>query len=329
MMKDETPRRDNFPGRGGPRNVIIFDADDTKVVFGFLSGVNFDLPKNLPIEQKYVTEIDGNKVLLYGFEVQGKKVFFYENVELLNKLRANVLVGSIAAILLFGFVLYFVALWMARATIDPIRKSEEYARSYNHHIAHELKTPLAIMRSDLELALRSPSETREHLGSAIEEIGHMRKTIDNLLFLAEHEAKKKLTKILLFSEISGVSEELEKVHATRNIHFDISGASETVISGDISLVRALLRNILENIYKYAKPDTEANIRISDKTLVFSNTPENPTPHMDMNTAFVPFMSTSENGHGLGLSIIKRICDIHGWKVELGGEMDRFEIRIIW
>jgi signal transduction histidine kinase len=75
-----------------------------------------------------------------------------------------------AALLFFGLALYFIALWIAKKTIEPIRKSEEYARSYNHHIAHELKTPLAIIRSDLELALKSPQDVSSYIGSAVEEV---------------------------------------------------------------------------------------------------------------------------------------------------------------
>lgn len=59
--------------------------------------------------------------------------------------------------------------------------------SYSHNVAHELRTPLAVLRGDLEiLSLKHPEQNNESL---VEEIENMQNIIDGLLFLADPEKK--------------------------------------------------------------------------------------------------------------------------------------------
>jgi len=48
-------------------------------------------------------------------------------------------------------IIYFVSYFLAKFTIKPIEENNKKLKEYNHNLAHELKTPLAVIKSDLEL----------------------------------------------------------------------------------------------------------------------------------------------------------------------------------
>lgn len=228
--------------------------------------------------------------------------------------------------MVFGFFLYFIALWIAKKTIEPIRKSEEYARSYNHHIAHELKTPLSVINSDLDLALRIPEEAKEYIQSAIEESKNMRKTVDDLLFLAELEAKTTLSQINFGEEGQSVQEEISKIFSTKKFHFSFFGDKDIKILADQRLLRVLLRNVYENACKYSLPETDIITEISEKGFVIKNTiGADSIPNVD--SLFTPFIGTPGNGNGLGLSIVKRICVVHKWTAKASVENSLFILAV--
>ncbi|MFB0964292.1 MAG: histidine kinase dimerization/phospho-acceptor domain-containing protein, partial [Patescibacteria group bacterium] len=87
-------------------------------------------------------------------------------------------------VLALSVVLFFISLSFARKVIRPIEELAERERAYARHIAHELKTPLAVAKSDIQLALAVKEGAEEHLKSAVSEIGMMRDTVDDLLLFS-------------------------------------------------------------------------------------------------------------------------------------------------
>jgi signal transduction histidine kinase len=167
-------------------------------------------------------------------------------MDMIEDIQIMLFFASFVLIFIFGGILYFIALKIAKKTIEPIKKSEEMARSYNHHIAHELKTPLSIIKSDLELAKRDPASLDSHIASAQEEVVLMRKTIDNLLFLAQKEAKKSVSNILLSDLLVETEREMQKLYEPKKLTFDFRGEKKTTILADDGLLKVLLNNLFDN-----------------------------------------------------------------------------------
>lgn len=76
---------------------------------------------------------------------------------------------------------------LAKITIQPIREHNKELESYSHNVAHELRTPLAVIRQNLELLRIKPTE--KLITSTDEEILGMEKIIETLLFLAKPKAQ--------------------------------------------------------------------------------------------------------------------------------------------
>jgi len=165
------------------------------------------------------------------------------------------------------FVIFFLAKYLARLTIRPIQEHNKELESYSHNVAHELRTPLSVMRSNLEL-LRIKPEDR-FIQSTDDEISNMEHIIESLLFLAKptrNNIENRKVNIVKLTE-----ECIEKYRAKDNIQWETENIdiSENI---DSELYKRMLSNLIENAIKY-KSEWNVCIEIKDTILSIKNTVE--------------------------------------------------------
>lgn len=98
--------------------------------------------------------------------------------------------------------------------IEPIREHNASLASYSHNVAHELKTPLAVMRSNMELLKLSKSE--KLIDSTNEEVISMERIIDTLLLMANPRKHFNTSEKI---DINTVTEDIVSSYENNEIHF--------------------------------------------------------------------------------------------------------------
>ena len=204
-------------------------------------------------------------------------------------------------------------------------------KQFSAAMAHELRTPLAAIRGDIELALthpRSPVEYQRGLVSQLEEIDKLARLISQLLTLARAEAGE----IPLEREVvdlgalsASVVENLEPVAQARDLTLVCEVSGEVLVIGDASWMERLLLNLLDNAIKFTPPGGRifvsvarergmARLEVRDTGIGMTS---DALPHV-----FERFYradsarSSQADGAGLGLSLVKWIADRHGAIVEV-------------
>lgn len=129
-------------------------------------------------------------------------IVLFEAVGFLQRAENNLLLYGAMALFAFAFLLYVVAYRIALLTIEPIEEARLYAESYARSLAHEMKTPLAVIQSDLELARLAKNKTKT-LVSASSEVTNLRQVVDSLLMLSVKQKiqKQSLDIISIFENI--------------------------------------------------------------------------------------------------------------------------------
>ncbi len=103
-------------------------------------------------------DVSGEGYVWYAVRIgQDRTLLLYEPEDSLIGPRLAVFSSLVLGILAFSVALFFISLSFARRVIRPIEELAERERAYARHIAHELKTPLAVAKSDLQLAVADPS----------------------------------------------------------------------------------------------------------------------------------------------------------------------------
>lgn len=202
------------------------------------------------------------------------------------------------------------------ALVSRLTLTLDRERLFTADVAHELRTPLAGLRLHLELMAKSSGINVEPL---IQRLDQMTENIGQLLQLARvgqsFSAGSYQQVMLLADVVQPIRSELESMLATREQQLALPETAEDVaVSGDATLLRVLLRNLVENAHRYSP--TGSTIRV---LLEHTATPvlavEDEGPGIDesrsgeLSKAFVR-MDSRYGGIGLGLSIVSRIAQLH-------------------
>lgn len=197
--------------------------------------------------------------------------------------------------------------------------------------AHELRTPLAVIRSTAELAARRPrtaAEYREALGRIVAESERMTQLVDDLLFLARCDSastEMPLRTLDLARVVEAACDEVRLKVQARGIRLAVAAPDAgAAVSANEGALRRLVLGLLDNAIKYSNPGGEVGIGIARKdggvslevrdTGIGISGPALPR-------IFTRFYRGEEarsaaDGHGLGLSLAEEIARRHGARIEV-------------
>lgn len=206
-------------------------------------------------------------------------------------------------------------------------KAWEQLESFNADVAHELKTPLTNLISQTQLALsreRSVEQLQNMLGSNLEELERMSSIINDMLFLSHAQTGKfsaQLACVSLHDESQKTAEYIEPSLTERNLSVRINGDATAYV--DRRLFTRSLANLLSNGSRYAREGSIIDITITQSDALISVSVRNEGAQIESNhleRLFERFYRVdssrthSSNNHGLGLSIVKAIAQVHGGDV---------------
>jgi len=202
-----------------------------------------------------------------------------------------------------------------------LRVSLANERRFTADAAHELRTPLAAVRAQAQVAQRAADDTvRERaLDNVIAGSDRASHLVEQLLTLARLDpggVPATLAPCDLAQEArSAVAEIVPAAHA-KGVDVELTGEAVPV-RGDPRLLRALLRNLLDNAVRYGRTGTAIRVRLESREgaarlVVADDGPGVPADELArLGQRFHRVLGTGESGSGLGLSIVRRIADVHG------------------
>lgn len=272
----------------------------------------------------FAKNIDDRRFLLYHLNLWDNNVIFSRDISYISFFQTRLIINSFLLWIIFFIIIYLISLRLAHLTITPITENNKKLKEYNHNLAHELKTPLSVMGSNLEIFSISPDTTL--ISSSREEIKSMEQIINSLLFLSENSIIKEKEKINFWTLLK---ELIEEQNTEKEIHFEQKD-KKVFIETDPILLKRLIKNLLENAIKYSLEDT-IFVTLSKKNLIIKNKTNMIVNNDEIKNLLEPFyqLDTSRNTHWywLGLSIVKRICETFSWNIELKVEEGFFVVNI--
>jgi signal transduction histidine kinase len=204
-------------------------------------------------------------------------------------------------------------------------------REFTLHASHELKTPLTILRGEIETKLRDSATARadrDFFADQLDEIARLAKIVDALTLLAKADAGQlplSREPVRLDELVHDSFTDAQLLAAPRRILVELSACDKTTIIGDRHRLKQLLLNLADNAIKYSPIEGQVTFALSRNNgtaeLVLTNTgpgiPPDKLPRVfDRFFRGDPAHNTAVEGCGLGLSIAQRIVSAHGGTIQL-------------
>lgn len=213
--------------------------------------------------------------------------------------------------------------------IERFKLLEEQRRDFFAAISHELKTPLTILKGQIENMILGYGDYQNHEKylpealKATEDIEHLVGEIISISKMESIEINGTLQEISLMKTVDDTVHILMPLAKEKEIHIYQNIKKDIWLQVNDSLWRKALSNILGNAVRHSPNGEKVYIELQEdeKVLVVENTGIY-IPEEDLSNMFHPFYradksrSKSTGGSGLGLYIVKKILDLHGMKYSI-------------
>ena len=192
-------------------------------------------------------------------------------------------------------------------------------KEFIENASHELQTPLAVFKSQLDILLQQPGLTQsntEIIRSLYAVSARMTRLNKNLLFLARID-NAQLSNMEVVDFVKILHDQLmylRELAESEGLTVHVETGNSLNLKANKLLVESLINNMVVNAIRHNVKEGTINIKVDNSGLKVSNTG---VPYaLDPNKIFRRFSRSSEEkkGNGLGLAIVQQICIMHGWEV---------------
>ncbi len=199
--------------------------------------------------------------------------------------------------------------------------------------AHQLKTPMAVLETQLELAIREsdPAQMRLSLEKVQAGLTRLSRVINQILSLArnEPEAARRvtMTRVDLNALALDVSTDWVSEALKKQIDMGFEGCDAPVwVDGDAMRLRELCDNLIDNAIRYSRDDGRVTVRVTAEPhpglSVSDDSPSIPMHERErVFERFHRLLGNTADGSGLGLAIVKEIAHLHGAEIQLIDDPD--------
>lgn len=202
--------------------------------------------------------------------------------------------------------------------VNRVIKSYKIQREFAENAAHELQTPVAVLKSKIDVFLQVPELTNEQmqlLGQLNDATSRLSRLNKNLLLLSRLEHQKFDFEQVNLTEF--LSANLDFWHGqcdAKSIKINILELNDSLQNTNRSLSEILINNLILNAIRHNINDGNIDICLNQMKIEIKNTGKKEPLHQSQ--LFKRFAKTdaSTQGNGLGLAIVKKIADLHSWQI---------------
>ena len=222
--------------------------------------------------------------------------------------------------------------------IGRLGSSFAYINNFNSHVSHEMKTPLAIIKGELELALEAGNTKEKNeqiMKNVLEEVYKLIRIIKEMLLIAEYEYKFdifKMERMDLIKFLKEVFQQIRVLTEEKNINFEFLTQNESLwIEGDATHLRRVFFNLLHNAVKFTPTGgeikilteiSEQKVFVSIKDTGIGIAPENQARIFEKFFRVRFSGQGAIEGNGLGLSMARAIAKAHNGDITFESDVNK-------
>lgn len=254
-------------------------------------------------------------------------------LEIRNRTLHNLLLINISVFVISGAL----GIFLAEKTLKPIEDMTKKQKRFISDAAHEIKTPLTAIKTNLEVTLRNKNldlvEARKTMNDVIEDVNNLHLFTNKLLNQSRYQNGTGfiIKEINLKVILKNISQKLLILAENKKEKINLN-LQEVKILGKEVQIEELFTNIIENAIKYNKEGKDINITLKKLNEFAITTIEDfgmGISKDDIPNIFEPFYrsdesrhTSSNNGYGIGLAIAKEIAENHNGSISVTSQLQK-------
>ena len=212
--------------------------------------------------------------------------------------------------------------------LNQLNQAFEAQRQFSANAAHELRTPLAVMQTRLDVLQKQKDPTleeyKETAAMLSEQTERLSDLVSVLLEMTELRTVQRTDEIALSAMVEEVLCDLTQIADSKGVKLIQEDGEATIVGSDLLIYRAVY-NLVENAIKYNRPDGTVTVGIkteSDNAVLYVKDTGTGVRPENWENIFAPFVredksrSRAMGGFGLGLALVQDIAEQHGGSVRI-------------
>ncbi len=320
---------DHLQGLNQRRHMVFRGPQEVRVAVRHVDGVKFLVAYEIGLHEQRKQEFGlliglslillVGVALVVGYLLAGLLV--REVADLAEKVR-NLAPGNVQGVTLTQPGMDEEVAQLAHALDDyqsRIRRMLQREQEFTANVSHEMRTPITTILTSCELLATEPSmpeKVRTRIGMIEAAATRMGEQLQALLFLAREQALGVTEPVAIAECVYNAAEPLRLEIARKHLDFEVIVEPEAVLTLNRQALHTALVNLLRNAVQYTAHGS-VRVKFSGRELTISDS------GIGIEPSYLPFLferffrgSTQGEGLGIGLAIVKRICDHYGWHIEV-------------
>lgn len=290
---------------------------DKKVIFSYLDkNFEVDFSKDSYVNEFYnyfITTLDEENIPIKYIVLET-----CQEVQNKNKLQIFILVILFLSAIFIGFIGYL----LSKILLNPVRQRVEALDKFIKDSAHELNTPISVLMTSVSMLKngKNPQKMMKYILSSSKQISQI---YNDIHFSAFNELNEDVFEEFNLKDLVGESIEFfNDISITKDITIN-SDLEDCFIKMDRTKTQKIVNNLLSNAIKYSKKDSIIEVSLEKNILKVKDFGIGISKE-DQKEIFKRYKrgNNTEGGFGIGLDIVKRVCDEYNLSLELKSFVDK-------
>ncbi len=305
-------------------NFILVDSNKNIINSDIKDEISNDIVSKIFSQDKYFEITKDWEFLIKKINIEKSK----NTLILFKKMRycfgdyLEDLLGFVFISFLFSILLYIVWYNFVDKTLKPVEANIKDMKDFIHNVWHELKTPLSVIHSNIQLINDTKKYDKEMTMELKKEVIRLNSLIDSLINLTDIDSRKISESINLLDLINEIIKDFNSKLLEKNIETKITITKSTIVKANRDYLYIFLSNLVWNAIKYNKQDWKIDVFYKSGELTIRDSwiwiEKSDLPHI-FDRFYKWDKSRNTEWFGIGLSLVKKISDLYKWKIKFESE----------